>query len=70
MKYKLTKNKKKIGNITCYDPSFEYKIRERVEIKKPNLSNKSCSSGIHFSHPEYWDEGDTLRCLGAESPVL
>lgn len=60
--YILYKRVNKTGNkyFSCYDPSFEYKIGEIVKVEKPDLSNKSCASGIHLSHPDYWNKGNVL----------
>ena len=37
-----------------YDPKFEYEIGKWSEAKNPDLSDKSCTSGLHFSYITYW----------------
>ena len=49
-----------------YDETFQYKIGEWVEVKDPNMSNRACASGLHFSNPNYWDtsvHGDTTYLM-------
>jgi len=43
-----------------YDKNFIYKDGKIVEVKNPDMSNKSCSKGIHLSNPLYWEQGDTI----------
>ena len=63
-KYTLYKRVNKVNDgkyISVYDKNFKY-TTGRVSTEKecdPNVLN-SCSSGIHLSHPTYWDGGDTL----------
>lgn len=40
---------------SAYDENFKYKIGEWIEAKNVDESNKSCSSGLHFSNATYWD---------------
>ena len=43
-------------NLTSiYDETFQYKIGEWVEVEKPEISNRACATGLHFSNPNYWD---------------
>ena len=49
-----------------YDKTFQYKIGEWVEVKDPNISNRACATGLHFSNPNYWDmegRGDTIYLM-------
>ena len=39
---------------------FIYEDGKIAKVKNPDLSNESCSSGIHLSTPLYWDSGDTI----------
>ncbi|MGD2072744.1 MAG: hypothetical protein PVG65_04575 [Candidatus Thorarchaeota archaeon] len=45
---------------SCYDRNFIYQDRKIAKIDNPDLSNASCSSGIHCSLATYWSNGDTL----------
>ena len=40
---------------SIYDETFQYKIGEWVEVKEPEISNRACTTGLHFSNPNYWD---------------
>lgn len=40
---------------SIYDGTFQYKIGEWVEVEKPEISNRACTTGLHFSNPNYWD---------------
>lgn len=43
-------------NLTSiYDATFQYKIGEWAEVKEPEISNRACATGLHFSNPNYWD---------------
>jgi len=45
---------------SCYDSNFIYEDGKIVTVKNPDLSNNSCSTGIHLSTSSYWNQGDTL----------
>ena len=46
---------------SIYDSSFLYHIGRIVRVKNPNVNKvKSCTSGLHVSHPLYWDGGKAL----------
>lgn len=38
-----------------WDSTFQYKIGRWIVAKKPDMSNASCASGLHFSNMKYWD---------------
>lgn len=40
---------------SLYDENFIYKIGETVICENPREDNSSCSAGLHFSNPTYWD---------------
>lgn len=40
---------------SLYDEDFFYKIGETVICENPREDNSSCSPGLHFSNPTYWD---------------
>lgn len=53
------------GKVTCYkvvrddlssfhDHSFKYKVGEWAEVENPEISDKSCASGLHFGSADYW----------------
>jgi carbonic anhydrase/acetyltransferase-like protein (isoleucine patch superfamily) len=54
-------------NLTSiYSETFQYKIGEWVEVKDPDMSNRVCTTGLHFSNPNYWDtsvHGDTTYLM-------
>ena len=54
-------------NLTSiYDETFQYKIGEWAEVKEPEISNRACATGLHFSNPNYWDmegRGDTTYLM-------
>lgn len=59
----LAKRVKKIGVGTyasLYDEGFIYRDGRVAKVEDPDLSKRSCSSGLHLSNPLYWDRGDTL----------
>jgi hypothetical protein len=45
---------------SCYDNNFIYEDGKVSEVKNPDLSNSSCSAGIHLSTALYWEKGNTL----------
>lgn len=54
-------NKIKEGEYSSYkDINFKYYDKKIAKVENPDLSNASCSSGIHCSLATYWPEGDTL----------
>ena len=62
-KYFLFKKVNKIDEkyFSIYDKKFEYKKEELTEIKNFDTNIlTSCSSGLHFSTPAYWKEGNCL----------
>ena len=40
---------------SIYDETFQYKIGEWIEVEEPEISNRACATGLHFSNPNYWD---------------
>ena len=38
-----------------HDPSFKYKVGEFASVENPDISNRSCASGLHVSRLTYWD---------------
>ena len=40
---------------SLYDRTFQYKIGEWAEAEEPEISNRACATGLHFSNPNYWD---------------
>ena len=51
---------------SIYDETFQYEIGEWVEVEKPEISNRACATGLHFSNPNYWDtsaHGDTTYLM-------
>ena len=62
-KYLLYKKVNKIDGkyFSIYDKKFEYKKEGIIEIKNFDTNIlTSCSSGLHFSTPAYWKEGNCL----------
>ena len=63
-KYTLYKRVNKVNDgkyISVYDKDFKYTTGKISTEKECDLNVlNSCSSGIHLSHPTYWNEGDTL----------
>jgi len=59
----LYKRVNKISNgkySSCYDKNFIYEDNKIAKVENPDLSEKSCSTGIHLSSALYWQDGDTL----------
>ena len=49
---------------SCYDSAFVYKTGETASVDEASTDIKaSCSTGIHASRADYWNEGDTLIAL-------
>lgn len=44
-----------------YDNSFQYKIGEFVEVEDYDTSNKSCTTGLHFSNANYWNSFENIQ---------
>lgn len=44
-----------------YDPNFIYKIGEWAEVSDYDPSSHSCSKGLHFSNPNYWNNAENAR---------
>lgn len=44
-----------------YDNSFQYKIGEFVEVEDYDTSNKSCTTGLHFSNSNYWNSFENIQ---------
>lgn len=40
---------------SLFDKNFQYVIGEWAEAENPDISDKSCASGLHFSNATYWD---------------
>ena len=43
-----------------YEPNFRYKIGEYAEVLDAENSNESCSSGLHFSNANYWNNSEDI----------
>ena len=41
---------------SIYDNTFQYKIGEWAEVEEPEISNRACASGLHFSNANYWNK--------------
>lgn len=41
---------------SLYDHKFKYVVGEWAEAEKPDMSDESCASGLHFSNATYWDK--------------
>lgn len=56
--YKQVRN-----NLSSFkDTEFIYEIGKIAKVDNPNLSNKSCASGLHFSNANYWNlDADILN---------
>ena len=63
-KYTLYKRVNKVNDgkyVSVYDKNFKYTTGKISTEKECDINVlNSCSSGIHLSHPTYWNEGDTL----------
>lgn len=44
-----------------YDPNFIYTIGEWAEVSDYDPSSRSCSRGLHFSNPNYWNKAEDVR---------
>ena len=40
---------------SLFDKNFQYVVGEWAEAENPDISDKSCTSGLHFSNATYWD---------------
>lgn len=40
---------------SLYDETFKYTVNEWIEVIDPDLSHKSCVSGLHVSNAQYWN---------------
>jgi len=45
---------------SCYDSDFEYRVGEEAVCDDPDMSDASCSRGLHVGNPYYGDGGDTV----------
>jgi hypothetical protein len=45
---------------SLYDPEFVYTIGEFIEVDANPDKMISCGSGLHLSHKDYWNKGDSL----------
>lgn len=46
---------------SCQNPNFYYVLDFIAKAKNPNPNPlASCSSGLHVSHPMYWNDGSTM----------
>ena len=43
-----------------YDGNFVYKIGEYVEVDDADMSDNSCSTGLHFSNATYWNSKEDV----------
>ncbi|MGL5766852.1 MAG: hypothetical protein ACRCX8_14535, partial [Sarcina sp.] len=43
-----------------YDSRFKYVVGEYAEVKDCDMSNSSCSSGLHFSNMNYWNSNEDI----------
>ena len=51
---------------SLHDCNFKYEVGKTIKADKPEISDKSCASGLHVSHASYWNgkEGEIiLFCL-------
>jgi len=56
---------------SCRDNNFIYQDGKTVKVDNPDLSDTSCSSGIHLSTALYWNEGNTLiACEVKEEDII
>ena len=56
---------------SCYDSNFIYEDNKISKVENPDLSETSCSTGIHLSTATYWNEGDTLiACKVQEKDII
>ena len=54
-----------------YDNNFIYEDNKIAEVVSPDLSDFSCTTGIHLSSALYWDKGDTLiACKVKEEDII
>lgn len=53
--YKLVR---KYSLASLFDPTFIYKVGEIATAMYPDMSNKSCASGLHFSHATYYNNNE------------
>jgi len=45
---------------SCFDSDFEYRVGEEAVCDDPDMSDASCSRGLHVGNPYYGYEGDTV----------
>lgn len=43
-----------------YDDKFKYKVGKVIEVENADITNKSCSSGLHFSNMNYWNKNKDI----------
>ncbi len=48
-----------------YDKNFKYEIGKTIEVENPDMSNRPCSDGLHFSNMNYWN-----HIVGADTCYL
>jgi len=46
--------------VSVYDKKFIYEIGKWINVRNPDMSDKSCTSGLHCGTALYWKSGDTL----------
>jgi hypothetical protein len=64
---KISKGKYK----SCHNSNFVYEDGKISEVKNPDMSEQSCSTGIHLSTALYWESGDTLiACKVKEKDII
>ena len=57
---RVNKTRKKTEWTSLHDPAFKYIKNKYAEVENPDMSDASCSNGLHVSYATYWDRGDTL----------
>jgi hypothetical protein len=55
----------KIGKkfLSYHDNSFEYKVGKIAKAQKPDISERSCSSGLHASGLNYWTLNESIDSM-------
>ena len=43
-----------------YDDKFKYEVGKVIEVENADMTNKSCSSGLHFSNMNYWNKNKDI----------
>ena len=58
--YKRVNKISKGKYVSLYDNNFIYNDDKISKAKNPNMTNASCTAGLHCSLATYWSDGDTL----------